>query len=179
LHGENFDVSLLLLYAEHKKLLVSQGQLEALLMAKTYSPFEPNIFKGLEGGGGFGGGGSAAKGGGGSKKSMLKTQAKSHAKVLKEQGVVRIDNVLDGTWANFIRQIVYKTRAKLEQLVQDGRLPILARFADVLLKENRCDMIIPIGPTWAAKALQSILLQSPAGLTMCSRYWARMRFSTN
>jgi hypothetical protein len=174
LHGETFNVLLLLLYAEHEKLLVSRGQLEALLMANTCLPFEPNIFKGLEGGGGFGGGGSAAKGGGGSKKSMLKTQAKSPAKVLKEQGVVRINNVLDGTLANSIRQTVYKTRAKSKKLVQDGSLPILARFADVLLKENRCDMIIPIGPTWAANASQSILLQSPTGLTMRSRSWARM-----
>jgi ectoine hydroxylase-related dioxygenase (phytanoyl-CoA dioxygenase family) len=164
LHGESFDISSLL-YAEHEKLLVSRGQLEAQLMANTHSPLEPNVVKGSGGGGGFGGG-TAAKGGGGSKKSMLKTQAKSHAKVLKEQGVVRIDNVLDGTLADSIRQTVYETRAESEQLVQDGSLPNLARFADVLLKENRCDMTIPIGPTWVAEALQSILLQSPVGLTM-------------
>ena len=56
-------------------------------------------------------------------------------------------------------------RAESETLVRDGTLPSLARFANVLFKQNRCDMTIPIGPTWVANALESILVHSPVGMT--------------
>lgn len=150
-----------LLYEEHEKLLVRRGELEADLMKDSHQPLLANIVKGGGGGGGFGGGA------GGSKKSLLKTQAQSHAKVLRDQGVVRIDNVLPKELATEIRSIVYKMRAESEQLFQEGKLKNrLERFADVLLKENRCDMTIPIGPEWVAKALHSILVQSSVGITM-------------
>ena len=159
-----------LLYAEQEKLLVSRGEMEADLMTMmtgsggsgSSTPLKANVVKGGGGGGGFGGGGDGANG---SKKSLLKTQAKSHAKVLKEEGVVRIDNVLSPSLADSIRTHVYKMRAESEGLVRDGTLPSLARFANVLLKENRCDMTIPIGPTWVANALVAILVHSPVGMT--------------
>ena len=82
--AENFDPKSLL-YAEHEKLLVQRGQFEGELLAKSKYPpvpLEVNVVKGAGGGGGFGGGGAS------SKKSLLKTQGKAHAQVLKERGVV-------------------------------------------------------------------------------------------
>lgn len=159
-----------LLYAEQEKMLVERGKFEGELLSKSSHPaipLEANVVKGASGGGGFGGGG-----GGSAKKTLLKTQAKSHAKVLKEQGVVRIDNVLPKDLADSIRKRVYEMRKESEELVQSGALPSLARFADVLLKENRCDMTIPLGSgsddeteEWVAQALASVLVDSPVGST--------------
>ncbi|CAJ1938092.1 unnamed protein product [Cylindrotheca closterium] len=164
-----------LLYAEQEKLLVKRGKYEGELMAKSQHqpvPLEPNVVKGASGGGGFGGSGGSGGGGGSAKKNLLKTQAKAHAKVLKERGVVRIDNVLSKDLADTIRERVYQMRQESEELVQSGSLPSLARFADVLLKENRCDMTIPLGTTcddkveeWVAQALASVLVDSPVGNT--------------
>ncbi len=145
-----------LLYAEHEKLLVSRGELEAQLMTSP-TPLQANIVKGSGGGGGFGGG---------SKKSLLQDQAKSHAKVLQEQGVVRIDSVLSGERADALRERVYALRKESEALVQEGQLMQKDRFADVLLTHNRRDMTLPIGPEWAADTLANILLESPVGKTL-------------
>jgi ectoine hydroxylase-related dioxygenase (phytanoyl-CoA dioxygenase family) len=158
-----------LLYAEQEKLLVQRGQLEGELIKANSAhppiPLEVNLIKGASGGGGFGSSGS----GGGSKKSLLKTQGKAHASVLKEQGIVRIDNVLPGGLADQIRDTVFQLRKESEALVESGELPTLARFANVLLKENRCDMTIPLGhddddaDEWVAQALTSVLVDSPVG----------------
>lgn len=145
-----------LLYAEHEKLLVSRGELEANLMTIPI-PLQANVVKGSGGGGGFGGG---------SKKSLLQSQAKAHAKVLHEQGVVRIDNVLSSAQADVLRETVYSLRKESEMLVEEGKISQKDRFADVLLTHNRRDMTLPIGPEWVADALASILLESPVGRTV-------------
>jgi ectoine hydroxylase-related dioxygenase (phytanoyl-CoA dioxygenase family) len=152
-----------LLYGEQEKLLVNRGILENELMvskAKTVA-LPSNIVKGSEGGGGFGKKSSSS-----SSSSANKAAAKSHAKVLTKEGVVRIDNVLSPALADTIRQSVYTMRQESETLVQSGTLPSISRFADVLLKSNRCDMTIPIGLPWVANALSSILVDSPVGKVM-------------
>jgi ectoine hydroxylase-related dioxygenase (phytanoyl-CoA dioxygenase family) len=132
-------------------------------MANTHTPLAANVIKGAGGAGGFGGAS------GQSKKALLQTQAKSHAKVLKEEGVVRIDNVLDQALADNIHKRVYEMHAESEQLVKDGSLQELERYAQVLLKENRSDMTIPIGQeAWVANALESIILKSPVGMTLAN-----------
>lgn len=161
---ETFDPKSLL-YAEHEKLLVQRGKLEGELLMNSQIPpipIETNVVKGAGGGGGFGNGGN-------SKKSLLKTQGKAHAQVLKEKGVVRIDSVLPADLADEIRTNVYEMRKESEHLVKSGQVPSLTRFADVLLKENRCDMTIPLGVDdeegveWIAKALASVLNDSAVG----------------
>lgn len=145
-----------LLYAEHEKLLVSRGELEAQIMTVP-RPLPANVVKGSGGSGGFGGG---------SKKSLVQSQAKAHASVLKEQGVVRIDGIFSNDLADSLRAQVYSLREESEFLIQRGQIVQKERFADVLLTHNRRDMPLPIGPEWAATALASILLESPVGKTL-------------
>ncbi|KAL3936173.1 MAG: hypothetical protein SGBAC_008455 [Bacillariaceae sp.] len=164
-----------LLYDEQERLLAERGKYEGELLDKSTHqpiPLEGNVVKGASGGGGFAGRGDR---GGGS--SVLKTQAKAHAKVLREQGVVRIDNVLSKDLADSIRGRVYQMRRESEDLVQSGTVPHLARFADVLLNgdRDRCDMTIPLGTecdddkpeehSWVPQALASVLVDSPVGGT--------------
>lgn len=149
-----------LLYAEHEKLLVGRGVLEADLMPAG-KPLEANLVKGSGGGGGFG----SSSGSSGSKKSLLKAQAKSHARILREQGVVRIDNVLSPTLADSLRTTIYELRQESEDAIAAGKVSSSAVFADVLLTKHRRDMTLPIGPEWAANALHSVLVESPVGAT--------------
>jgi len=151
-----------LLYAEHEKLLVSRGIFEAGLMPAG-APLDPYAVKGASGGEGFG---SKGKGGGGSKRALLKIQAKVIAKVLKERGIVRIDNVLNPSLADAIRREVYDLRKESEDAIAEGTLNPKSVFADVLLTHNRRDMTLPIGPPWTKEALSRILLESPVGLTI-------------
>jgi len=137
-----------------------RGELEAKLMDQaTTSPLAVNTVKGAGGGGGF------AKSSG-NKKAQVKTQAAAHAKVLKSHGVVRIDNVLTGELADKLRERVYALREDSEAKVAQGTLARVACFADVLLKENRCDMTLPLDQQWAIEAMASILVESPVGSTL-------------
>lgn len=159
------DVSSLL-YEEHEKLLVRRGELEEELMTQN-QPLAAHVVKGMGGGGGFGGGGAKKSGGKkNSQKSLLKGRGKAHAKILAEEGVVRIDNVLPPDLADSLRSQVYKLREESEELVQSGKVPSLARFADVLLTQNRRDMTLPLDQDWALRALGQILVQSAVGSTL-------------
>jgi ectoine hydroxylase-related dioxygenase (phytanoyl-CoA dioxygenase family) len=154
-----------LLYAEHEKLLVNRGEFEAGLMP----PGVPlAAVKG--GGGGFGGSNSGhSRGGSGksSKKILFQAQARDHALVLKEQGLVRIDNILTPAMADSIREKVYNLRFEAEQDLASGKLASAQDvFANVLLNHNRRDMTLPLGPTWIAQTLSKIILESPIGPTM-------------
>ena len=159
--AESVQVSSLL-YAEHEKLLINRGVFEADLMPPG-TPIDAHIVKGGSGGEGFGANGS---GGGGSKKALLKTQAKAHARVLKERGVVRIDNVLNPSLADSLRKHVYDLRQESELAIAEGDINPKAVFANVLLTHNRRDMTLPIGPEWTGQALSRILLESPVGFTI-------------
>ncbi|KAL7561808.1 hypothetical protein ACA910_013344 [Epithemia clementina (nom. ined.)] len=185
--GLEGDVSSLL-YREQENLLIRRGQLEGKLMSQIPpTPLQAPSLKGVgKGRGGGGGGGGFGGGGGGGSKSasakkttstitttatitkagqqVWKAQAKVQAKVLKEEGVVRIDRVLSDTTADRLRSFLYDMRAESETLVRTGQVPSMDRFADVLLKTNRCDMPIPLGSDLVvANALAEVLLTSPVG----------------
>ncbi len=127
------------------------------------TPIDAHVVKGGSGGEGFGANGS---GGGGSKKALLKTQAKAHARVLKERGVVRIDNVLNPSLADSLRKHVYELRQESELAIAAGDMNPKTVFANVLLTHNRRDMTLPMGPEWTGQALSRILLESPVGFTI-------------
>ena len=146
-----------LLYQEQEKLLVSRGALEGELMKDTHSPLKTHVVKGAGSGGGFGGGG------GGSKTSAVKAQAKELTKVLKNQGVVRVDKVVSDDTVDQLRAFLYDLRQESEELVAHGKIQPIQRFANVLLRQNRCDMPVPLGPHIVTQALDEIMVQSPVG----------------
>ena len=144
------------LYKEQEKLLINRGEIEGKLMANTFKPLETNVVKGAGSGGGFG-----AKSGAGT--AQLKTQAKAHAKTFRNEGVVRIDGVLSDKNADALRSYLYEMRQESEDLVREGKIRPIDRFADVLLKKNRCDMPVPLGTELVAEALNEVLVKSSIG----------------
>lgn len=177
-----------LLYQEQENLLIRQGELEGQLMSQMPStPLQATVLKGIgrsgtsAGGGGFGGG---SGGGGGNNRNGKRSsstkassavitskvgqqvrmaQAKAYAKVLLEDGVVRIDHVLSDDTANKVRSWAYARRQDVDEMVRLGQVSYNEHFADVLLKTNRCDMFIPIGSSLVANALSEVLLTSSVG----------------
>jgi ectoine hydroxylase-related dioxygenase (phytanoyl-CoA dioxygenase family) len=160
--NDNFDVSSLL-YQEHEKMLVDRGIYEGKLMAHHTTGLAPNVVRGTGGGGGFGSNNNNNKA---SKSQLLKTEAKAHAQVLRDQGVVRIDNVLPPLLADEMRDFVMKLRKDSEELVASGKLKSKDRFADVLLKKNRCDVTLPMPNQLTADCLVAALQQSAIGETI-------------
>ena len=154
------------LYEVQEQMLVDRGKKEAELMKDNYTPLEANKPKGVGASGGFGGGGGGggkSQNKGNKSKSAIKEEGKSHAKVLKAQGVVRIDNVLPGDLADRLREYVVELRATSTAEVASGQAKSIDRFADVLLKENRCDLKIPLGPPVVMEALENVFVRSAVG----------------
>jgi ectoine hydroxylase-related dioxygenase (phytanoyl-CoA dioxygenase family) len=147
------------LYKEQEKMLVSRGKVEAALMQGVYRPIESENVKGAGSGGGFGGSKR-------SRKSQLIVEGKAHAETLKISGVVRIDHVLSKDAADELRAFAYALRHESEALVASGEVEPFQRFADVLLKENRCDLTIPLGSRVVADVLCNVLQESPVGYTI-------------
>jgi len=145
-----------LLYEEQEKLLVNRGAIEANLMLNTGSPITTIIQKGAGAAKGF-----AASSGMSS--SDIKTSAKNFGKELRKMGVVRIDNVLPNEIADELRNYVFNLRTESETLVEEGKVKPLARFANVLLKKNRCDLTIPLEEDDVVDALLHVLQKSPVG----------------
>jgi ectoine hydroxylase-related dioxygenase (phytanoyl-CoA dioxygenase family) len=154
----NIDVSSLL-YKEQEKLLVERGAFEGELMGHFTQGIQANIVKGVGGGGGFGGSKTP-------KKNSLKEQGRAHAKVLREEGVVSVDHVLSDAQADAVRDYVMELRQDSQAKVDSKQIKSLDRFADVLLKTNRCDLTLPLGPKVVADALVELLLQSPVAETL-------------
>ena len=77
-------------------------------------------------------------------KASSKLEGKSYAKILKKEGVLRLDNVLSPTTADALRTYLYNLRTQSEQDVADGKVQPIERYAHVLLKHNRCDLTIPL-----------------------------------
>ena len=162
-----------LLYKEQEKLLISRGELEGQLMTqKQPTPIQTTqVVKGSgsskarrgSGGVGFASGSSSSTTTTKAGRQRLKEQAKAYAQVLKEDGVVRIDNVLSDNTADEMRAFVYDMRLESEELIRKGEIKTIDRFADVLLKTNRCDMPIPLGSGLVSHALSEVLIQSPVG----------------
>jgi len=154
-----FDV-LPSLYQEQERLLVERGAVEFSLMEKTGSHISASVSKGT----------AAAKGFGvstGMKPQEAKAAAKVHAKELRKSGVVRIDDILSSEMADELRKYVFDLRQRSEEEVRGGKVKQIERFADVLLKENRCDLTIPLEDI-IVDALLQILQKTPVGKMMVS-----------
>lgn len=154
-------------YKLKEQALVDRGVLEETLMAHTGSTLEASKVKvkevrGAGRSGGFGGASSSTK----SKKAAFKTEAKTHAKVLKKEGVVRIDSVLSAKTADRVREYAYSLRYKSEEEVEAGAVEPRQRFANVLLRKDRCDLTIPLGDEVVTEALDEILRKSAVGQTI-------------
>jgi ectoine hydroxylase-related dioxygenase (phytanoyl-CoA dioxygenase family) len=157
-----------LLYLEQEKLIVRRGELEEEFMSKTAKPLKPSKVKvrGTGSAGGFGKGGGA--GGKSGKKAAFKAEGKTYSKILKRDGVVGIDNILSPKVADSLREYVYNLRQKSEEDVEAGIVQPIQRFADVLLKKDRCDLTIPLGDDIVSDALDEALRNSAAGQTIAS-----------
>jgi len=132
---------------EQDEELKAKGDNEAALMSNNLSPLKANKVKGVGGSGGFGGG-----------KPNFKAQAKAHAKVLRKDGIVRIDNILPGTLADDLKEYLVDLRARGKADIESGIIiDSQERFADVLLNQNRCDLKIPLGPKVVNDAMHHIL----------------------
>ena len=152
-----------LLYQEQENILIRRGELEEELLAGNSSPLEANVVKirGAGKSGGFGGGGSKTS------PAALKTEGKAHAKVLKKDGVVRIDKVLSSDQADKMREYVVSLREKSIEEVKSGKVQSLQRFANVLLRKDRCDLTLPLGQDDViADSLNEVLRESAAGQTI-------------
>ena len=147
---------------EEDSLLREKGDHEAKLMSQNIGPLRANKAKAsASGGGGRGFGGSAGK----KKESSeadFSAAAKAHAKVIKKDGIVRIDNVLSEELADSLKEYLVDLRARGTADVENGTiLDSQERFADVLLNQNRCDLKIPLGPEPVNQALNYVLHQTP------------------
>lgn len=141
-------------YAEQEALIVERGHFEETLITNISPLVAPKIKGGKTGG--FG-------------KSLGNTKAegKEFAKVLKKEGVVRIDNVLSSATADRVRDYLYALREQSEKEVQGGTIQPIQRFATVLLKKNRCDLTVPLGEDDViTQALEETLVKSPIGATI-------------
>jgi hypothetical protein len=98
-------------------------------------------------------------------KAGMTAQAKELAKVLREEGVVRLDHVLTDQTADALRTHLYDMRREAEALVAAGEIRPIQRFANVLLRSNRSDMPVPLGQSPIvdqALALETISYQVPS-----------------
>lgn len=146
------------LYADQEGLIVARGVEEEAMMKGTVSPILANIakVKGVGASGGFGGKKT--------KKAIeegLAAEGKAHAAVLRKDGVVRIDNVLSPSVADSLRDFALRLRDSSRAEVESGKVGHIYRFADVLLRSNRCDLTMPLGPDVVHAALADVMLGSP------------------
>lgn len=147
------------LYEVQEDMITKRGQFEETIMP-TGTPLAAHKPKGAGSSGGFGGGS-----GGGNKKSLLKAQGKAHAKVLRDDGVVRIDNVLSEDVVNELQSFVHEFRKVAQEEVESEKVSQKQRFADVLLRKNRCDLTMPLNEI-TYRGLYDALCKSPVGATL-------------
>ena len=148
-----------LLYQEQENLIVQRGELEESFITDAIPLEAPKIkIRGAGAAGGFAKSSSSS--------NNNKAEGKEYAKVLKKEGVVRIDNVLSSETADALHKYLYDLRKQSEEEVAAGKIEPIQRFANVLLKHNRCDLTIPVGDDVIRKALDETLRVSPIGATV-------------
>lgn len=159
-----------LLYEEQESIIVRRGILEESLLTNVTPLLAPQIK--VRGTGKAGGFGNSASGGGGSGRSTTsssKAEGREHAKVIVREGVLRIDDVISTTTVDKLRDHVYLLRQTSEKEIAIGKIRPIQRFAQVLLKQNRCDLTIPLGVPGheiITVALEEIICNSPIGSTI-------------
>ena len=164
-----------LLYEEQEKLIVQRGVLEESMVTNATpllaQPSAAIKVRGVGKAGGFGGTNKSSI-----SSSSYKAEGKAYAKILTEEGLVRIDNVLSSDTASQLRQYLYELRNQSEEDVMSGKVQPIQRFAHVLLKHNRCDLTIPLGGgdgsdnEIVTTALLESLVNSPVGATISSQF---------
>lgn len=158
---------------EQDQELKELGEGEAALMGKPHPLRAHKVKTTSSAAAGFGG--SASPGNRNSKKkktkrknkesgkpadedTVLEEHARAHAKVLRTEGIVRIDNVLTDELADVLKNYLVDLRARSTADVEAGLIQdSQERFADVLLNQNRCDLKIPLGPEPVNNALSHML----------------------
>mmetsp|Transcript_3380 Transcript_3380/g.5559 ORF Transcript_3380/g.5559 Transcript_3380/m.5559 type:complete len:390 (-) Transcript_3380:41-1210(-) len=157
-HREALDAETGGLYEVQEEMLVNRGIFEEDLMKGNGEPLEAHKPRGVGSSGGFGGKKGAS--------SSSKAEGKAHAEVLSEDGVVRIDGVLPGKMADKLRDFVFDLQETATLEIEAGTAKQLDRFANVLLRANRSDLTIPLGPEIVTKSLQQLLWKSSVKSTM-------------
>ena len=161
-----------LLYEEQEGIIVRRGMLEESLLTNVTPLLAPQIK--VRGTGKAGGFGNPASGGGGSGRSTTsssKAEGREHAKVMVREGVLRIDDVISTATVDKLRDHLYTLRQTSEKEIATGKIRPIRRFAQVLLKRNRCDLTIPLGVPGheiITVALEEIICNSPIGSTISS-----------
>lgn len=82
--------------------------------------------------------------------------------VLEKCGVVRLGGVLRPRAVEELRGFVEAERGRAESDVESGHVPREARFADVLAKKNRDDLLLPLDEAPVAQAMRA-LVHGPVG----------------
>ena len=157
------DVSSLL-YQEQEKLLVQRGELEESLVTDASSLEASKVkVRGTGRAGGFAKSSSPRVG-------PDKAEGKPYAKILRKEGVIRVDKVLSEATADSLRDYLYDLRYKSESDVKEGKIQPIERFADVLLRHNRCDLTVPLGDEIVSTALYESMCKSPVGSIILSEF---------
>jgi len=145
-------------------LLVHRGELEESLVTDACSLEASKVkVRGTGKAGGFGKSSSPRVG-------PDKAEGKPYAKILRKEGVIRVDNVLSESTADSLREYLYNLRYQSESEVEAGKIQPIERFADVLLKHNRCDLTVPLGDDVVSAALYESLCKSPLGSIVLSEF---------
>ena len=100
--------------------------------------------------------------------------AQHYASLLRQDGLVRIDNIIPDDIIDEMKAFVLTLRQEAIMEIQQQQTQLVgeSRFADVLLRQNRCDLKLPIGykndtiMTPVVPALYHALCQSPVAATM-------------
>jgi hypothetical protein len=113
-----------------------------------------------------------------SKPAATNDDAKHYASILRADGLVRIDNIIPHNIIDELREFVLKLRQEATEQVQQPQGSNSLRespFADVLLRQHRCDLKMPIGyndtvKTPVVSALYHALCVSPVAETIAHVY---------
>ena len=149
------------LYEVQEELITKQAKHEETLMTNYQGPLQTKPLKKgstASTGVGFGAGNKINK-------ATLRAQGKGYAQILKNDGVVRIDNILSKEQCHDLSEFITELRHQSEIEIKEGSIPQSQRYADVLLRKNRCDLTMPLN-TITLTALNTILNESPIGTTL-------------
>ena len=156
------------LQEDRDRAVVARGKLERSCLQEG-TALEPTEQRGAinpDAGAGFGGGGGGAaaasaskkKAGGKKKAAGKKAPAKktksglpsfksAMAAEMKKNGVVRIDGALSPETVEKLREFVDAERVRCTEGVAKGHVAKEERFADLVLLDKRCDLLMPLhGP---------------------------------
>jgi hypothetical protein len=144
-------------------MATNEELVEAKKWIKKVIKDESRLQGGLSNGsGGFGGGGMANKkkggkrnGGKASKTNAQKDESVSynkfnsdvdgsgHGAIIQRHGIARINSVLMTNTAEVLKNYVDEEKIRSEDEIARGEVRPLSRFTRVLLKSNRCDLLLP------------------------------------